>query len=702
MRRLTTVVLSATLAVTAAAVAVTVAGPPRSAGAVEDYPAPADGAFQFTGHGYGHGIGLSQYGARTAAANGLTGSQILDFYYPGTGTAVEGAGSTMRVRLTAAAPTAVPVQGATGLAVRDVASGSVTTLPSATARYRVVADATGMLVQTSTDSGTTWSPIALSGGAASATGPLVFQGPPEIRLYFPNGSARAYEGTLAAVRTGDTTLDTINTVGLDDYVEGVLGAEMPAYWPSSALQAQAVAARTYAAFTRASRPASATWDICDTTQCQVYSGRRLYSGTTVTDLAPASVLAAVAATARQLRTSAGAPIFAQFSASNGGWTVADSRFPYLVAKADPYDAVSNPYATWTTSLTVTRLKECFPAAGTVTRLSVLSRDGNGQWGGRLATVRLTGRADDGSTVTQDVSGSSLRSCGSASGFRTTYATVSSTWITTGAPAAVRWPDERLDVFARGPQGDLYHRTYTFPGRWTPWESFGGVIVGGPAVERRPSGAIVVWARSVTNRLYSGTYQGGTWRGWTSYGGGTATSRPYPAVLPDGTRYVFVRGGDGALWSVSWGADGTARGWQSLGGVLAAAGPAAAGTGPGALTVAAVGTDRAVHLRSLTAGGWSGWRNIGGAASTDIALAAPAAGVLDVYLQADGSQALQTRRAVNGAWGSWATVGGSLATGAWADLVGSDRTEIWYTGTDGAMYLRPRLGSGWGNLYKVPG
>jgi len=284
LRRSIALLVTASLATAAAAVAVTVLGPTSRAGAVEDYPAPADGMLTITGHGNGHGIGLSQYGARNAATLGRSGTQILDFYYPGTTTVAEAASSQIRVRLMAASASEVPVQGATGLAVRDVATGQVTPLPDASARYRIVADATALRVQWSTDGGANWSELG------SGTGPLVFQGVPELRLYLPDGTSRGYQGTIAGVRSGETTLVTVNTVGIDAYVAGVLPREMPASWPAAALRAQAVAARTYAASERASRPASASYDLCDTTQCQVYGGRRLYSGGTVTDLQPASAL----------------------------------------------------------------------------------------------------------------------------------------------------------------------------------------------------------------------------------------------------------------------------------------------------------------------------------------------------------------------------------------------------------------------------
>jgi SpoIID/LytB domain protein len=657
------------------------------AAAVEDYPAPADGIFRLIGHGFGHGIGLSQYGARNAAALGRSGSQILDFYYPGTSTVTEPASAQIRVRLTAASASAVLVQGAAGLAVRDAATGRVTALRNAAARYRIVADAAALRVQSSTAGGP-WSSVA------SGAGPMVFQAVPELRLYLPNGTSRGYQGTIAGVRSGSSTLVTVNTLGIDAYVAGVLPQEMPPSWPAAALRAQAVAARTFAAFERASRPSSASYDVCDTTQCQVYGGRRLYSGGTVTDLQPASVRQAVAATARQVRTVAGRPILAQFGASNGGWTVGDPRFAYLPAKADPYDPIDNPYATWTASVSVARLGQCFPAAGTVQRITVLRRDGHGQWGGRMLSVRLTGRTSAG-TVTQDVTGSSLRSC---AGMRTAYATVTSGLRLTVTPAAIRNPDGTIDLFARGPAGDLQHRRYLPGAGWQAWQSHGGRIAGAPTVERDADGSLVVWARGGANHLYGGVWKAGAWRGWTSYGG-SISSRPSPAVLPDRSRYVLARGTDGRLQYASWTAAGTFTGWHNLGGALDPPGPSATATGPGQLVVAVVGGHGQIYVRSMTNGVWApGFTPLGGVTASDLAVAAPAAGVIDVYVRGlTGSHPLYAKRAVNRVWGGWQNVGGVLAAGPWADVVeGAGRTEIWVAGGDAAIYLRKRTTawSGW--------
>ena len=97
---------------------------------------------------------------------------------------------------------------------------------------------------------------------------------------------------------------------------------MPASWSPAAVQAQAIAARTYAAYERA-HPLTDTYQICDTTSCQVYGG---YSSEH-----PDSN-AAIAATAGKIQTYGGDPAFTQFSSSSGGWTSAGS-VPYLRREA---------------------------------------------------------------------------------------------------------------------------------------------------------------------------------------------------------------------------------------------------------------------------------------------------------------------------------------------------------------------------------
>ncbi len=140
---------------------------------------------------------------------------------------------------------------------------------------------------------------------------------------------------------------------LESYLKGVVPREVPAAWTPHAVRAQAVAARTYAAFERA-QPLAEHYQICDTTQCQVYGG--------FTDEHPASNKA-VQATKKRVLLAAGEPAFTQFSASNGGWTSAGA-FDYLPAQEDPFDTA---YQGWTDTVTAREVEQALPAIGTFQR-----------------------------------------------------------------------------------------------------------------------------------------------------------------------------------------------------------------------------------------------------------------------------------------------------------------------------------------------
>src|SRR5690606_15323622 len=145
-----------------------------------------------------------------------------------------------------------------------------------------------------------------------------------------------------------------------EYLKSVLPAEMPPSWHREANRAQAVAARTYAMWDRDVNKNSTWYDTCDTTQCQVYRGAADYNAAGVRTAVHehASSTAAVDATAGRYLRYSGEPAFTQFSASNGGYSVAGSR-PYLKASADPYDG----YPQWTETLTAKRIETAYPAIG---------------------------------------------------------------------------------------------------------------------------------------------------------------------------------------------------------------------------------------------------------------------------------------------------------------------------------------------------
>ncbi|PZS34628.1 MAG: SpoIID/LytB domain-containing protein, partial [Pseudonocardiales bacterium] len=321
MKRLLAAVLTAVAVV---AVSVALAGP---AAAADTVTVPSSGSLAVTGHGYGHGHGMSQYGAKGGAIHGATAPQIVAFYYPGT-TAATLANTNVRVQLTANGGLPVAVTSHAALQVRDAVTGGLTALTTAYPMWRISYSTTyGYLLQYL--SASVWHTQATS------THGMGFVGGYTNRLFpasastvnFTNVPSTAYRGELRLVWTG-ASLITVNYVLMDLYLRSVVPRESPASWPAAALQAQAIAARSYSGYKRATGTAR-VYDVYDTTADQVYGGYVHYANWAATGVGQedSRTDAAVAATANQFRTYGGTPIFAQFSSSNGGGAAARAGPP---------------------------------------------------------------------------------------------------------------------------------------------------------------------------------------------------------------------------------------------------------------------------------------------------------------------------------------------------------------------------------------
>ncbi|MEH3034683.1 MAG: SpoIID/LytB domain-containing protein [Aeromicrobium erythreum] len=333
-----------------------------------------------TGRGYGHGIGMSQYGAQGAAKAGVLATAILAKYYPGT-TKAKRTGS-IRVLITKDTTAPVTVLPAKGLRFRNV-SGGTKTLPTKTSSGRTIEQwrigpdpkAKSRQVVEQRVAGK-WSRF----DSAVRTTDLQFEASAPLRLVLPGGSTVTYRGALRAAypKKGSTDRNTVNVLSIDDYVRGVLSAEMPSSWHKEALKAQAVAARTYGARAITS---SRYYDICDTTSCQVYRG--VSAETAATD-------AAVASTKGTILTYGGKPAFTQFSSSSGGRTAKGSQ-AYLKEQADSWDDWSgNANNLWVTKVKVSGLEKKYPSLGSLRTIEVTKRTGTGSWNGRAQSVRLVG------------------------------------------------------------------------------------------------------------------------------------------------------------------------------------------------------------------------------------------------------------------------------------------------------------------------
>ena len=390
---------------------------------VETYGKPAGTSISLAGRGYGHGRGMSQYGAYGAALSGLTNAQITSFYYPGTTRVTTAGNPSIRVRLSEIGSGGTQVVYASGLAATDgtrtVSLSKKTATGAQVTRWRVVPSGSGLSLQWN-DGG--WK--TLSGWSALAV-PITFQNATahSVRLVLFGNGKRDYRGSVRTHRVGSGA-SSVNVVPLQSYLQGVVPAEMPPSWSPEALQAQAVAARTYVLRLKASAASGQIYDTCDTTACQVYRGGAEWTstGSAVQREWPTST-AAVAATSGVALTSGGSWILAEFSASNGGQTVASS-LAYQKSFPDPYDGIpSGSPSTWSKTISLTTIQNAYPGIGTFRGLQVNARNGISWWGGRSTSVTVLGSS--GSTK---VTGDQFRS---TMGLRSTW------WTVSTAPATSR-------------------------------------------------------------------------------------------------------------------------------------------------------------------------------------------------------------------------------------------------------------------------
>jgi stage II sporulation protein D len=295
--------------------------------------ASASPAFFISGRGWGHGVGMSQWGAYGYAQRGTTYDKILAHYYVGTEL---GDAPLARVRvLLGEGRKAVTIGSDVPFRVRDGAGQIYELEPGA------YAFGPGLRVK-----------VGPAADPKPLTAPLLFLPGSEPLRY---GKA-TYRGQIQ-VNAGKNALQVVNNIGLEPYLYGVVPREVPFTWPDEALKAQAVVARSYALAVRR----TGAFDLFSDTRSQVYGG--------VAAEKP-STNAAVDATARQVLLFEGEVATTYFFSTSGGrtasiadvWTAGES-IPYLTSVPDPYDSAS-PHHVWGPfSFTAKKLVSTFKVPG---------------------------------------------------------------------------------------------------------------------------------------------------------------------------------------------------------------------------------------------------------------------------------------------------------------------------------------------------
>ncbi len=331
-------------------------------------PAEAQGATQFVfqGAGWGHGVGMSQNGARNAAKAGLDHVAILNFYYPNTIVTPIAPLDNIRVHIGDASLVEMSSDGAIvfergGVAINSIPSGSIT----------VTAHDGGLQV------GNAWT-------TAPPSDPLFVSFPQPMKISI-TGNRYLWGKIQLTVKNGEVRV--VEVLPLEQYVQGI--AEMPAAWPPEALMAQAIAARTYAHEITLYRRNSTEWaqeyDISGSTVDQNYIGYDAQDSAW-----DQKWLAAVKATAGVEIIDSNGPVRAYYSASNGGYTetaayVFNNDVAHTVSGPDPYDEGGHDWTNWTRTYTQTSMSRWLNTAadtsvGTLLTINVL--------GGAGASARL--------------------------------------------------------------------------------------------------------------------------------------------------------------------------------------------------------------------------------------------------------------------------------------------------------------------------
>jgi stage II sporulation protein D len=300
----------------AALVAGSAPGYPSSKAPTRAKAMPGTPIFVISGRGWGHGVGLAQWGAYGFAKQGATYDEILAHYYRGT---TLGPAGVSRVRVVLAqGRSQLSVSSAAPFTARD-GLGQLWHLPAGSQTF-----GPGLRLRT-TDS---QRPQRVPGAVT------FLPGNSPLRL-----GGRPYRGNFQVSIAGGA-LRAVNNVALEAYLYGVVPSEVPKDWLPEVLKAQAVAARSYALAVRK----TGTWfDLYPDTRSQVYLG--------IAHEAP-STTAAVQATAGEVVLYEGRLATTYFFSSSGGRTASAPEVwpssqptPYLVSVSDPYDTIS-PHHRW--------------------------------------------------------------------------------------------------------------------------------------------------------------------------------------------------------------------------------------------------------------------------------------------------------------------------------------------------------------------
>jgi len=347
--------------------------------------------FVFTGSGYGHGVGLSQYGAKGQALEGKSAIEILNYYFPNAQVTPVEDTATISVNIAHQVPALSLVIPATDIATITVNTAVATSLPPDSVLNFAIS---GKVISGPGGSGKLWvikwsNPESIISVNVGKSKFLVNHGYIQLRAVSAPGIGFRIEAT--------------NLLRLhDEYLYGI--AEVPSSWPTAALESQVIASRTYALMRMNSIKKACDCHVYNSKYDQAFVGYSKEGEPRYGQFWKAAVDATavdeshgLAITVDQL------PVSVFFSSSTGGMTqrsvdVWGTDIPHLVSVPDPWSidpAVNRNYASWTKKVSQKVMAKAFGLADVIQIII----------GERTATnsvLKITGVSSDGISKTLPV------------------------------------------------------------------------------------------------------------------------------------------------------------------------------------------------------------------------------------------------------------------------------------------------------------
>ena len=347
------------------------------AGAVPSAPTAAaavPASFYLSGSGWGHGVGLSQYGARGMAAAGSSAAEILGHYYTGTTVAAVPDNKNVRVQVHRAATL---VANTTGGRMRiRTGANDLNLVPAGTqVTFSVVGGQVQARYVTTDPLGVT-NPVDVVGATVYAEwdGTTFYNATGPAALTTVTGSGGVYRHGRLEMGVLSGQVNAVNVLRLhDEYLYGI--AEMPSSWAPAALDSQAIIARGYALASMSSLRSDCNCNVYDSVKSQHFTGwskENEITGTTNwgTRWQAAVDRTSVGTTQGKVVEYQGNLVKTYYYSSSGGRTqnsedVWTQTLPFLRSVSDPWslDPLNNPtYAAWTRAISQSTMATAFGLA----------------------------------------------------------------------------------------------------------------------------------------------------------------------------------------------------------------------------------------------------------------------------------------------------------------------------------------------------